>query len=214
MPFAFTAMPNRGLDAQAEVFDFQVILDPVLGAFTAQARGLDAAERRHFVGDQPGVDADHAVFQGFGHTEYTAHVLRVEVRRQTELGVVGHRDHFGFVFEAEQRRQRTKGFFLGHGRVFRHVDEDSRFEEVAFQAVAAAQHFRAFAQGVSDVFLDLGRVFRVAEALEYGMVGVNTGLISNEVAPFGGIKASGLGREGSKYGIEDYLEIKYLCLGI
>ncbi|AMO76084.1 NADP-dependent succinate-semialdehyde dehydrogenase [Pseudomonas citronellolis] len=61
---------------------------------------------------------------------------------------------------------------------------------------------------------DLGRVFRVAEALEYGMVGINTGLISNEVAPFGGIKASGLGREGSKYGIEDYLEIKYLCLGI
>lgn len=60
---------------------------------------------------------------------------------------------------------------------------------------------------------DLGRVFRVSEALEYGMVGINTGLISNEVAPFGGIKSSGLGREGSKYGIEDYLEIKYLCLG-
>jgi succinate-semialdehyde dehydrogenase/glutarate-semialdehyde dehydrogenase len=61
---------------------------------------------------------------------------------------------------------------------------------------------------------DLGRVFRVAEALEYGMVGINTGVISNEVAPFGGIKASGLGREGSKYGIEDYLEIKYLCLSL
>ena len=61
---------------------------------------------------------------------------------------------------------------------------------------------------------DLGRVFRVAEALEYGMVGVNTGLISTEVAPFGGVKASGLGREGSKYGIEDYLEIKYLCLSV
>ncbi|WP_416310984.1 NADP-dependent succinate-semialdehyde dehydrogenase [Pseudomonas sp. W03] len=60
---------------------------------------------------------------------------------------------------------------------------------------------------------DLARVFRVAEQLEYGMVGINTGLISNEVSPFGGIKASGLGREGSKYGIEDYLEIKYLCLG-
>ncbi|MCE4068134.1 NADP-dependent succinate-semialdehyde dehydrogenase [Pseudomonas sp. GD04087] len=60
---------------------------------------------------------------------------------------------------------------------------------------------------------DLARVFRVAEQLEYGMVGINTGLISNEVAPFGGIKASGLGREGSKYGIEDYLEVKYLCLG-
>lgn len=54
---------------------------------------------------------------------------------------------------------------------------------------------------------------RVAEAPEYGIVGINAGLISTEVAPFGGIKHSGLGREGSKYGIEDYLEIKYLCLG-
>ena len=60
---------------------------------------------------------------------------------------------------------------------------------------------------------DLSRVFRVAERLEYGMVGINTGLISTEVAPFGGMKSSGLGREGSKYGIEEYVEIKYLCLG-
>jgi succinate-semialdehyde dehydrogenase/glutarate-semialdehyde dehydrogenase len=60
---------------------------------------------------------------------------------------------------------------------------------------------------------DVGRVFRVAEALEYGIVGINEGIISTEVAPFGGMKSSGLGREGSKYGIEDYLEIKYLCLG-
>ncbi|MBD0903477.1 NADP-dependent succinate-semialdehyde dehydrogenase [Klebsiella grimontii] len=61
---------------------------------------------------------------------------------------------------------------------------------------------------------DLGRVFRVGEALEYGIIGINTGLISTEVAPFGGVKSSGLGREGSKYGIEDYLEIKYMCIGI
>ena len=60
---------------------------------------------------------------------------------------------------------------------------------------------------------DLSRVFRVAEALEYGMVGINTGVISTEVAPFGGMKASGLGREGSKYGLDEYVEIKYLCLG-
>jgi succinate-semialdehyde dehydrogenase/glutarate-semialdehyde dehydrogenase len=60
---------------------------------------------------------------------------------------------------------------------------------------------------------DLGRTWRVSEALEYGIVGVNTGLISTEVAPFGGMKESGVGREGSKYGIEDYLEIKYLCMG-
>ncbi|HHH38690.1 MAG TPA: NADP-dependent succinate-semialdehyde dehydrogenase I [Sedimenticola sp.] len=61
---------------------------------------------------------------------------------------------------------------------------------------------------------DLGRVWRVSEALEYGMVGVNSGIISTAVAPFGGIKQSGIGREGSRYGIDEYLEMKYLCLGI
>lgn len=61
---------------------------------------------------------------------------------------------------------------------------------------------------------DIGRVWRVAEALEYGMVGINTGLISNEVAPFGGVKQSGLGREGSHYGIDDYVVIKYLCVAV
>ena len=60
---------------------------------------------------------------------------------------------------------------------------------------------------------DIGRVWRVAEQLEYGMVGINTGLISNEVAPFGGVKQSGLGREGSVYGMDEYLELKYLCMG-
>lgn len=61
---------------------------------------------------------------------------------------------------------------------------------------------------------DIARAWRTAEALEYGMVGLNTGLISNEVAPFGGIKQSGVGREGSHYGIEEYLELKYLCLQV
>ncbi|HXK53936.1 MAG TPA: NADP-dependent succinate-semialdehyde dehydrogenase [Hyphomicrobiales bacterium] len=60
---------------------------------------------------------------------------------------------------------------------------------------------------------DIGRIWRVAEALEYGIVGINEGIISTEVAPFGGIKESGIGREGSKYGIEDFVELKYLCLG-
>jgi len=61
---------------------------------------------------------------------------------------------------------------------------------------------------------NLGRVWRVSEALEYGMVGINSGIISTPVAPFGGVKASGVGREGSKYGIDEYLEMKYLCMGI
>ncbi len=69
--------------------------------------------------------------------------------------------------------------------------------------------------GLASYFFsrDIGRIWRVAEALEYGMVGINTGLISTEVAPFGGMKESGLGREGSKYGIDEYVETKYLCVG-
>ena len=78
-------------------------------------------------------------------------------------------------------------------------------------ALANASEF-----GLASYFYsrDVSRVFRVAEALECGMVGINTGIFSNEVAPFGGVKQSGLGREGSKYGIEDYVEIKYLCLNV
>ena len=60
---------------------------------------------------------------------------------------------------------------------------------------------------------DVGRVWRVSEGLEYGIIGVNEGIISNEMAPFGGVKESGSGREGSKYGIEDYVEIKYMLMG-
>ncbi|GIZ53250.1 NAD-dependent succinate-semialdehyde dehydrogenase [Noviherbaspirillum aridicola] len=80
------------------------------------------------------------------------------------------------------------------------------------EAIAAAN---ATDFGLASYFYsrDIGRVWRVAEKLEYGMVGINTGIISNEVAPFGGVKQSGLGREGSKYGIDEYLEMKYLCMG-
>jgi len=87
-----------------------------------------------------------------------------------------------------------------------------KFKDEA-QAIALAN---ATEFGLAGYFYsrDIGRVWRVAEALEYGMVGVNTGLISNEVAPFGGIKQSGIGREGSKYGIEDYLAIKYVCMAV
>jgi hypothetical protein len=60
---------------------------------------------------------------------------------------------------------------------------------------------------------EVGRIWRVAEALEYGIVGINEGIISTEIAPFGGMKESGIGREGSKYGIEEFLEVKYLCMG-
>lgn len=87
-----------------------------------------------------------------------------------------------------------------------------RFDDEA-EAIAMAN---ATEYGLAAYFYarDLSRTWRVAEALEYGMVGVNVGLIANEAAPFGGVKQSGIGREGSKYGIEEYLEIKYVCLGL
>jgi succinate-semialdehyde dehydrogenase/glutarate-semialdehyde dehydrogenase len=89
--------------------------------------------------------------------------------------------------------------------VFRfHTDEE---------ALAAANSVE---YGLAAYFYsrDVGRVMRIAEGLEYGMVGVNTGIISTELAPFGGVKQSGIGREGSKYGIDEYLVIKYVCLGL
>jgi succinate-semialdehyde dehydrogenase / glutarate-semialdehyde dehydrogenase len=89
--------------------------------------------------------------------------------------------------------------------VFRFDSEDEVIAQANATPFGLAAYFYA---------RDIGRVWRVAERIEAGIVGVNTGLISTELAPFGGVKASGLGREGSKYGIEDYLEIKYLCLGL
>ncbi|MDQ0559844.1 succinate-semialdehyde dehydrogenase/glutarate-semialdehyde dehydrogenase [Rhizobium mesoamericanum] len=88
--------------------------------------------------------------------------------------------------------------------LFRFKDEADVIEQANDTEFGLASYFYA---------KDLSRVFRVAEALEYGMVGVNTGLISTAEAPFGGVKLSGLGREGSKYGIEEFLEVKYVCLG-
>ena len=99
------------------------------------------------------------------------------------------------------------------------------FREETFGPVAPLIRFSTDAEvvelanrtefGLASYFYsrDIGRIWRVAEALEYGMVGVNTGLITTEVAPFGGVKQSGLGREGSKYGIDEYVEVKYVCLG-
>ena len=89
--------------------------------------------------------------------------------------------------------------------LFKFSDEQQVIEAANATEYGLAAYF--YTQNIS-------RVFRVGEALEYGMIGINTGLISNEVAPFGGVKASGLGREGSKYGIDEYLEIKYLCLNV
>ncbi len=106
----------------------------------------------------------------------------------------------------------TSEMIVAREETFGPVAPVFRFHSDA-EAIAAAN---AVEYGLAAYFYsrDVGRVMRVAESLEYGMVGVNTGIISNEVAPFGGVKQSGIGREGSKYGIEEYLVLKYVCLGL
>ena len=89
--------------------------------------------------------------------------------------------------------------------LYRFESEDDVIEQANDTRFGLASYF--YAQNLS-------RVYKVAEALEYGIVGINTGIISTELAPFGGIKESGLGREGSSHGIDDYLELKYLCLSV
>lgn len=123
-----------------------------------------------------------------------------------------------------KRHERGGTFF--QPTILTHITPDMAVaREETFGPVAPLFHFQSEAEaiqmandtefGLASYFYsrDIGRVWRVAEALEYGMVGINTGLISTEVAPFGGVKESGIGREGSKYGIEEYLEMKYLCMG-
>jgi succinate-semialdehyde dehydrogenase/glutarate-semialdehyde dehydrogenase len=114
-------------------------------------------------------------------------------------------------FEPTIVRDVKAGMALASEEIFGPVATLFRFDSEA-DAIALANDTEF---GLAAYFYarDMGRVIRVAEALEYGIIGINEGIISTEVAPFGGMKESGIGREGSKYGIEDYLEIKYLALG-
>jgi succinate-semialdehyde dehydrogenase/glutarate-semialdehyde dehydrogenase len=128
------------------------------------------------------------------------------------LVVGGHRHALGGrFFEPTVLADVTPAMLLAREETFGPVAPLFRFttDEEAIQLANDTEF------GLASYFYgrDIARVWRVAEALEYGMVGINTGLISTEVAPFGGVKESGLGREGSKYGIDEYLEIKYLCIG-
>ena len=117
----------------------------------------------------------------------------------------------GTFFEPTLLRDVTPEMLIARDETFGPVAPLFRFD-TEDQAISMANDTEF---GLAAYFYarDIGRVWRVSEALEYGIVGINAGIISTEVAPFGGVKESGVGREGSKYGIEDYLEMKYLCLG-
>ncbi len=127
--------------------------------------------------------------------------------------VVGGKRHAlgGTFFQPTILADVTPAMLCAREETFGPVAPLFRFDDEA-QAIRMAN---ATEFGLAAYFYsrDVGRVWRVAEALEYGIVGINEGIISTEVAPFGGMKESGIGREGSKYGIDDFVEIKYLCMG-
>ena len=116
----------------------------------------------------------------------------------------------GTFFEATILADVTSGMDIMHEEIFGPVAPVTRFdsEQEAIQIANDTPY------GLAAYFYgrDIGRVFRVAEALDYGMIGVNTGLVATTVAPFGGMKESGIGREGSKYGLDEFLEVKYICI--
>ena len=118
----------------------------------------------------------------------------------------------GTFFEPTVVADVTQNMMVSKDETFGPLAPVFKFEEEA-DAIQMANDTEF---GLASYFYskDMARIWRVSEALEYGIVGVNTGLISTTVAPFGGVKESGLGREGSKYGIEDYLETKYICMSI
>ncbi|QIR15292.1 NADP-dependent succinate-semialdehyde dehydrogenase [Shewanella aestuarii] len=128
--------------------------------------------------------------------------------------VVGGKPHQlgGFFFEPTILRDVDKTMRVAREETFGPLAPVFKFENI--DDVIKQANDTEFGLAAYFYGRDISLVYKVAEALEYGMVGVNTGLISTEVAPFGGIKSSGLGREGSKFGIEEYLEMKYICMSV
>ena len=181
------------------------------GVYEAFAEKLVAAVKKLKVGD------GFAAGVTTGPLIDSKAVAKVERHLADALGkggrvLTGGHAQEGLFFEPTVIADATADMVLAREETFGPVAPLFRFETVdEVIALANATEF-----GLASYFYakDLSRVFKVAEALDYGMVGINTGLISTEVAPFGGVKQSGHGREGSKYGIEDYLDIKYLCLSV
>ena len=182
------------------------IYEEFAAKFAEKARGLKVGG-----GTEAGV-AQGPLINAAGLAKVEAHVADALSKGARILCGGSRHERGGNFFEPTVLADVTTDMKVAREETFGPVAPLFRFETEA-EAIAMANDTEF---GLAAYFFtrNVGRCWRVGEALEYGMVGVNTGMISNEVAPFGGIKQSGLGREGSKYGIEDYLEIKYLCFDV
>ncbi|MBC3935913.1 NAD-dependent succinate-semialdehyde dehydrogenase [Undibacterium rugosum] len=185
------------------------VQDGVYDVFTGKL--VDAVKKNFKVGN--GVEA--GVNQGPLINESAVRNVETQIADALAKGarvLVGGQRHAlgGNFFEPTVLADVTQDMRFAHEETFGPVAPIFRFKSDT-EVVAMANDTDC---GLASYFYsrDIGRIWRVAEQLEYGMVGINTGLISTEVAPFGGVKQSGLGREGSKYGVDDYLIVKYWCL--
>jgi succinate-semialdehyde dehydrogenase/glutarate-semialdehyde dehydrogenase len=145
-------------------------------------------------------------------SKVTAHIADAKAKGAEVVLGGGLHAQGGTFFQPTVLRDVTSDMTIAREETFGPVAAVFKFETA--EEVIAAANDTEFGLASYVYTRDISQVWKMMEELEYGMVGVNTGLISTEVAPFGGIKQSGLGREGSKYGIEDYLEIKYCCLSV
>jgi succinate-semialdehyde dehydrogenase/glutarate-semialdehyde dehydrogenase len=181
------------------------------GIYDAFAEKLVAETRKLRVGDGFGEGVTTGpLIDSKAIEKVERHIADATAKGATIL--LGGKTKDALFFEPTVLGGATRDMVVAREETFGPVAPLFRFETVdEVIELANATEF-----GLASYFYaqDLSRVFKVAEALDYGMVGINTGLISTEVAPFGGVKQSGHGREGSKYGIEDYLDIKYLCLSV
>jgi succinate-semialdehyde dehydrogenase/glutarate-semialdehyde dehydrogenase len=186
-----------------------LVQDEVYDAFAAK---LAAAVKRLRIGDGLQGQTDQGPLIDLTAVEKVEEHIADAVARGARV-VAGGRRHAlgGSFFEPTILADVTSEMAVAREETFGPLAPLFRFrtEEEALEMANATEF------GLAAYFYsrDIGQVWRVSEGLEYGIVGINTGLISNEAAPFGGMKESGNGREGSKYGLDDYLEIKYLCMG-
>lgn len=182
------------------------------GVYDAFAEKLVAAVKTIKVGDgfADGVNAGPLINQA-AVAKVTEHISDATAKGAKVVAGGSPHSLGGTFFEPTVLTGVTQDMAIASDETFGPVAPLFKFDSV--DDVIAKANDTEF--GLASYFYanDLSKVWRVAEALEYGIVGVNTGIISTEVAPFGGIKQSGQGREGSKYGIDDYLEMKYVCIG-
>jgi len=186
-----------------------MVQDGVYDAFTAKLAAA-VADLKLGDGTQDGVDIGPLINEKAAND--VLEFVDSAVAQGAQVAAGGKRSSLGTCFvEPTLLTHVTDDMRVFREEIFGPIAPLFRFEDEA-EAIAMANDTEF---GLASYFYarDIGRIWRVGEGLEYGIVGINTGIISNEMAPFGGVKESGQGREGSKYGLDDYLEIKYMCIG-